>query len=272
MKKLFLTFAVTAFFSASASAATIDGTISSTSEYTWNTSEASGSYEWNSQVNSGSELGDASGGNTYNLDYLGVSIENGQFQFGLEGGDILSGREARTGNSIYLGDLAIGLTAEGSSPLSPTTDSSGFDYAVRLNSVDDNLGTAEFSLLFGGDWQMTDIYNRPDYRSETYRMDNATVLDTFTGAWTFAGSNSNNNVLEGAFDLGSLAGYDPYSGYDVNTYLTMTCVNDEAMVFGHIPAGTVSAVPEPSTYAMMMGGLGLIGFMAARRRKEQKNA
>lgn len=29
----------------------------------------------------------------------------------------------------------------------------------------------------------------------------------------------------------------------------------------------VSVVPEPSTYALMLGGLGLVGFMANRRRK-----
>jgi len=33
-------------------------------------------------------------------------------------------------------------------------------------------------------------------------------------------------------------------------------------------AGTVlSPIPEPSTYALMLGGLGLVGFMAARRRR-----
>jgi hypothetical protein len=30
---------------------------------------------------------------------------------------------------------------------------------------------------------------------------------------------------------------------------------------------SVTPVPEPSTYALMLGGLGLVGFMAARRRR-----
>jgi len=37
---------------------------------------------------------------------------------------------------------------------------------------------------------------------------------------------------------------------------------------GSIYYGAVSAVPEPSTYALMLSGLGLVGFMAARRRKQ----
>lgn len=32
---------------------------------------------------------------------------------------------------------------------------------------------------------------------------------------------------------------------------------------------TVSAIPEPETYAMMLAGLGLVGFMARRRKKTE---
>ncbi|HSH72747.1 MAG TPA: PEP-CTERM sorting domain-containing protein [Methylophilaceae bacterium] len=35
-----------------------------------------------------------------------------------------------------------------------------------------------------------------------------------------------------------------------------------------IPTGPVAAVPEPETYAMMLSGLGLMGFVARRRSKK----
>ncbi|MGA7749025.1 MAG: PEP-CTERM sorting domain-containing protein [Gallionella sp.] len=35
--------------------------------------------------------------------------------------------------------------------------------------------------------------------------------------------------------------------------------------------GNVSAVPEPETYAMLLAGLGLIGFMAYRRKSDSSN-
>ena len=89
-------------------------------------------------------------------------------------------------------------------------------------------------------------------------MENATSLATFSGVWNKTGYGSNNtNVLEAEFDL-SLLGYDSNGSHGISTYLTMTCVNDEALV---------TAVPEPSVYALMLGGLGLIGFMARRNKK-----
>jgi len=41
---------------------------------------------------------------------------------------------------------------------------------------------------------------------------------------------------------------------------------DDSKISGYV-VERVSAVPEPSTYALMLGGLGLVGFMAARRKK-----
>lgn len=42
---------------------------------------------------------------------------------------------------------------------------------------------------------------------------------------------------------------------------------DLAKYSGHI---TVSAVPEPATYGMLLGGMGLMGFIARRRKQQQQ--
>ena len=79
----------------SASAADYNDGMISTNEYTWNTNIDSS--KWNSQKNTGSELGDASGGDEYDIEFLGFEIEDGKFKFGLEGGHIVTG--LKTGRS-----------------------------------------------------------------------------------------------------------------------------------------------------------------------------
>lgn len=44
-------------------------------------------------------------------------------------------------------------------------------------------------------------------------------------------------------------------------------IGDLFAPFSHDAAGMVTVVPEPETYAMLLAGLGLLGFMARRRRK-----
>ena len=246
-------------------AATVDGVIT-TSEYQWNTTGVEGSSKWDSyrkhKSNEYQEYNDASGGDPWNINYLGTSISNGQFQFGAIGGKILSGKKTgssySSGKGIYLGDFAIGVNAGATDP---KTDSSAFQYAIRLLDVNNNTGIANFELLEGGIWEEANIYAGTRYenkhKSATYKMVGATSTKTFSGLWTHNGHD--NNVLEGGFDISWLSIFDPSVGGTLSTYLTMACVNDEALVHAD-----VSAVPLPAAFWLFTPVfVGLIGF---RRR------
>ncbi|MFW5451687.1 MAG: VPLPA-CTERM sorting domain-containing protein [Methylophagaceae bacterium] len=236
-------------------AATVDGSITS-SEYQWNTDGVEGSAKWETHGGA-QELNDASGGDTYDINFLGTNVAGGKFQFGAVGGEVLSGRQVSSSPDIFLSDFAISISNPTSA--NPTTSSAGFDFAIHLVGVNDTTGVAEFQLLSGGDWIGADIYgsaHAPDHITETYRMENATSSMTFFGEWSANGTDE--NVLEGEFDLSALG---LLSGADViiSTYLTMACVNDEALVHADL-----AAVPVPA--ALWLFAPALAGFMGLRRR------
>ena len=257
--------------STNAISATIDGVIvQGASEYQASTDGVEGSAKWHSKGNYSNdtdsddyddgqnhEYDDASTGDRWDINYLGTSVMDGKFQFGAVGGDILSGRE--TSANIYLGDFAISVNGY----TDPTTNSAGFDYALRLLGVNDSTGVAEFSLLKGGAWEKADIYSGlSGHTSETYRMTNSNGLLenilSFNGNWTSNGGDD--NVLEGEFDLSYLALFDASTGGTISTYLTMACVNDEAIVDMSVPP----AVPIPA--ALWLLSPVLIGLLGMRRK------
>lgn len=65
----------------------------------------------------------------------------------------------------------------------------------------------------------------------------------------------------------------------VSQYVGFTGITFDKITF--IPAGVgekmvidnlqIAAIPEPETYAMMLAGLGLLGFVARRRKQEEKD-
>jgi hypothetical protein len=51
-------------------------------------------------------------------------------------------------------------------------------------------------------------------------------------------------------------------------HLKVNFFGDGERKVGSLLSQAIAPVPEPQTYAMLLGGLGLVGFMARRKRKE----
>lgn len=253
-------------------AAILDGQINAVSEYQWNTTTAPNS-KWNTRGGVG-EANDGSGGDPWDINYLGTNIGNGDFQFGAIGGSILTGSNAYRDTTLRLSDLAINVVGSGETASDPAADSSGWDYALKLISIDGS-GNAEFSLHslvndigdVVGSWQgsgtkaSTGAYQHQRYSygsTETFTMVGG--YEVATGiVGKYSPNSADEGVLEGSFDLSLLSLFNEATGGRIITYLTMSCANDEAIVDAN-----VSPVPLPS--AVWLFGSALIGFIGMSRR------
>jgi hypothetical protein len=114
------------------------------------------------------------------------------------------------------------------------------------------------------------------------------TLNAFTGGVTAAGGNFFGSDISGLFAAGDIT----VSATDGSGTTTQTIIGaTQASFLGFVSTGALSSltfvavqpaatflwptldnlvlattVPEPQTYAMMLAGLGLVGFMARRRR------
>lgn len=143
------------------------------------------------------------------------------------------------------------------------------------------VGNSPGSLHVGGDIEITETsvvvfeiggYDQGLATDSGYDWINVGGVATLEGAmtiewWEGFTANAGDSfelltaeTIHGEFDILGLADlgnsnfyWDIHYSYDLNGVDTLTA--------------SVMAVPEPSTYAMMLSGLGLVGLMAARRRR-----
>ena len=143
------------------------------------------------------------------------------------------------------------------------------------------------SVDFDADLYSWDAYNAPTEPGTGYwdafivtisqvgyywNLMNSDPVSTSASTWAWGGTNFNDGILEsyttgpGGMDNVTLAS-GPGDYYVSFVLDTKTLPNADTK---HPSWGSfhVSVVPEPETYAMMLAGLGLLGFAARRRKSE----
>lgn len=141
--------------------------------------------------------------------------------------------------SDIMGDTTMGDIDTG------FTFSAGTDFSPWIG---DMFTQSNFSWSTTGTTQFTTYVWNPD-RTPGIGLSSADLINglwTPDVSWSTAGTFASLGMTEGEYTI---------SDSVTNEFIS-------------IQIGQVSAVPEPSTYALMFGGLGLVGFMAARRRKQ----
>lgn len=132
------------------------------------------------------------------------------------------------------------------------------DFSLRLNGAQIFLGT--FNLGGGSNsGAQANIYSNPFAAALSNPTNNGTAI-TFTGGretFDFAGLavNIGSNTLTFAYTSLSDANHAGFQG-----------LGDEGWGIEQVNVSTVSAVPEPSTWAMMIFGFAVLGVMAFRRK------
>lgn len=114
--------------------------------------------------------------------------------------------------------------------------------------------TAAPAGYYGFLWGSPDRYNSVEF------YDDETLLKSLSGADVFANPNPANG-FQGAFSNGQY--FNAFAGHaEQITRVVLRSTGNAFETDNH----AVMAVPEPGSYALMLAGLGVMGFVAKRRK------
>lgn len=145
----------------------------------------------------------------------------------------------------------------------PTTGSLGITFASQI------------AVLFnatepgGNSIDLTDLTLK-------FFMSDGTLLGAIDGSFNFASSNPGNGVAGFTFVVDAIQqptvdGWLSAGGTGTRLALEASIASfaggPESFLIYNLNPGPVPAIPEPGTYALLLAGLGAVGFVARRRRR-----
>ena len=169
------------------------------------------------------------------------------------------------------GDI-YGLTANGANQQATDIVVTSYPTTVTMGSAPDGFGgtvPVPFQMTNAAPAPL-DIFSNAGIAFNSFTL----VGGVVTAASFYADNNSTTGNPYRSFWLNAY-GYNVFSDYnanpdpsDPNTHCDLTGCHSggavESFGFSGVTYSTVQAVPEPDTYAMLLAGLGMIGFMARR--------
>jgi hypothetical protein len=178
------------------------------------------------------------------------SLSNGSFESNSVGGGYAYGNVA-AGWSFTGGS---GVSSNGTAWRGTTSSGSHFAFLQNTASISQSfVSTSAFNYTFFFDTALRAFYNAGQ-RVVVQLNGNQIGAFTPTTSWSSV-SVSALNVGAGTHTL-SFLGTNPTHASDTSAFIDNVSIS-------------VSPVPEPETYALMLAGLGLMGSLA--RRRKQKN-
>ena len=165
--------------------------------------------------------------------------------------EALATTETFAGNSLPSGYTGGGVFNTTTGEYARPVGSTSFYYSVGISGGQTGPGVVTFAApvsYFGFLWGSPDTYNTVTFFSGTQQ------IGSYTGFEVLPPANGDQSV-SGYFNVFTNGG----------PYITSVQFTSTSNAFETDNHSFITAVPEPETYAMMLAGLGLMGFIARRR-------
>jgi hypothetical protein len=180
---------------------------------------------------------------------------------------------ATFGSSAVMAQATGGATIGNSPQVLDLTDTSGFfgDVFPASNNGATFMDRFTFSVMGTGGPQNFDAIVSSISRTAATGLD-ITGLSLYRAAGTGGGTgggtgatlvSSGRSLQSGAIDVWTLTSNSLAAG-DYYVQVNGSLVSNTSAAFGG--AVMLAPVPEPETYGMMLAGLGVLGFLARRRK------